>query len=138
MADQYGEYVAVDDLHLNGRLMLGEENTADNDGVKIAYLALMEAIRNQPRDLIDGFTPEQQFFLGYAQIWCQNQTDQVARLLTQTDSHAPWKRARQRSGVELGTISAGVRVQGRGPHGPSERVPHMVAVVHPIAPPSRK
>jgi len=93
VADEYSSFVAVDDLHLNGRLTLGE-NTADNGGIHIALMALRRAMAedaakkpsNQPKD---GFTPEQRFFLGFAQIWCQNQTPESARLLTKTDPHSP-------------------------------------------------
>jgi len=93
VADEYSSFVAVDDLHLNGRLTLGE-NTADNGGIRIALMALRRAMAedaakaraDQPKD---GFTPEQRFFLGFAQIWCQNQTPESARLLTKTDPHSP-------------------------------------------------
>ena len=76
------------DVHLNGRLTLGE-NTADNGGLRVAYMALQRALAGQPRERIDGFTPEQRFFLGFANVWCQNVTEAAARQLAQTDSHSP-------------------------------------------------
>ena len=91
-ADEYSSFVAVKDdkgeVHLNGRLTLGE-NTADNGGLKIAYLALMNIIGNTPVKPIDGFTPQQRFFISYGQIWCQNVTDQEARRLAIVDPHSP-------------------------------------------------
>lgn len=90
IADEYGNFVAVDDLHLNGRLTLGE-NTADNGGVHIALMALRKEMAKDAkvRQTKEGFTPEQRFFLGFAQIWCENHTPQSARLLAKTDPHSP-------------------------------------------------
>jgi endothelin-converting enzyme/putative endopeptidase len=88
LADEYSQFVAVDDVHLDGRLTLGE-NTADNGGVRLAYRALMKRLEGQAAASLDGFTPEQRFFLGYAQIWCQNVTPQAARLRAKTDPHSP-------------------------------------------------
>ncbi len=91
-ADEYSSFVSVKDdkgeVHLNGKLTLGE-NTADNGGLKLAYMALMNIIGSTPVKPIDGFTPEQRFFLAYGQIWCQNVTDQSARMLAITDPHSP-------------------------------------------------
>lgn len=80
----------VDDLKVNGELTLGE-NTADNGGVRIAYMALLEALKGKSVAPIEGFTPEQRLFLGWGQIWCQNSTPQAARLQVQTDPHSPGK-----------------------------------------------
>jgi endothelin-converting enzyme/putative endopeptidase len=90
VADQYAQYVAVADVKLNGKLTLGE-NVADNGGLRIAYMALQEALQGKPAQKIDGFTPEQRLFLGFAQVWCQNITDEAARLRAQTDPHSPGK-----------------------------------------------
>jgi predicted metalloendopeptidase len=91
-ADEYSSFVAVKDdkgeVKLNGRLTLGE-NTADNGGLKLAYMALTNIISSTPVKPIDGFTPEQRFFLAYGQIWCQNVTPQSARVLAITDPHSP-------------------------------------------------
>jgi endothelin-converting enzyme/putative endopeptidase len=89
IADQYGGYTAVDDLKLNGRLTLGE-NTADNGGVRIALMALQDTLSDaSPPPPIDGFTPEQRVFLGWAQIWCQNERPENARMRALTDPHSP-------------------------------------------------
>ena len=88
VADQYSSYVAVDSVHVNGRLTLGE-NTADIGGLKIAYLAMEHAYANKPRDTIAGFTPEQRFFISVAQIWRENTRPAYARQLAITDPHSP-------------------------------------------------
>jgi predicted metalloendopeptidase len=89
---EYSSFVAVTDaqgeVKLNGKLTLGE-NTADNGGLKLAYMALMEIIGNTPVKPIDGYTPQQRFFLSYGQIWCQNVTDQESRKRAKTDPHSP-------------------------------------------------
>ena len=84
---QYGTYPATAAAKLNGKLTLGE-NVADNGGLRIALLALL-ASNGGKRDRIAGFTTEQRFFLGWAQIWCENQTEESARLRQQVDPHAP-------------------------------------------------
>ena len=75
-------------MKLNGKLTLGE-NVADNGGLRIAYMALMDAIAGKSLPKIDGFTPEQRLFLGWGQIWCQNQTEEIRRMYAQTDPHSP-------------------------------------------------
>jgi len=87
IADEYSGFTAVDDVKVNGRLTLGE-NTADNGGVRIALVALTELL-NGKQDKVDGFTPEQRFFLGYAQIYCENTSPEQARLLALTNPHSP-------------------------------------------------
>jgi len=92
IAQQYDGYVTVKDpangdVHLNGKLTLGE-NTADNGGLKVAYAALQKTLAGKPRTKQDGFTPEQRFFLGFANVWCQNVTEASARQLAQTDPHS--------------------------------------------------
>jgi len=91
-AKEYSSFVSVKDdkgeVKLNGKLTLGE-NTADNGGLKLAYMALMNIIGDTPVKPIDGYTPSQRFFLAYGQIWCQNVTDQEARKRVLTDPHSP-------------------------------------------------
>ncbi|HEV2214205.1 MAG TPA: M13 family metallopeptidase [Terracidiphilus sp.] len=76
---------------VNGKLTLGE-NTADNGGIRIAYLALMNTLDDEHKSMdekIDGYTESQRFFLGFAQVWCTNETEQIARQLTLVDPHSP-------------------------------------------------
>jgi predicted metalloendopeptidase len=91
LADEYTKFSPVEGTNLNGRLTLGE-NTADNGGASISYRALQNTMKEKgedPNKQIDGFTPEQRFFLGYAQVWCQNVTPEQARLRARTDPHSP-------------------------------------------------
>ena len=88
VANQYGGYTAVADVKVNGKLTLGE-NVADNGGLRLAWMALQDTMAKKPLATADGFTPEQRFFLGWAQQWCENKTDEFARLHAQTNVHAP-------------------------------------------------
>ena len=92
IVEEYNGFTAVKDdkgeVKLNGKLTLGE-NTADNGGLHLAYMALQSIMGDKFNTPIDGFTPAQRFFIGYGQIWCQNQTDEIARLLAKTDPHSP-------------------------------------------------
>jgi putative endopeptidase len=89
IAKQYSDYVAVDDLHINGELTLGE-NIADIGGLKIAYLALQKALAGKPQpEKIDGFTADQRFFIAYAQSWRRNATPESLRVMIATDPHSP-------------------------------------------------
>jgi putative endopeptidase len=76
---------------LKGDLTLGE-NTADNGGLRIAYMALLDTLAAQGKsinDKIDGYTEAQRYFLGFAQVWCQNRTEQSARQAALVDPHSP-------------------------------------------------
>jgi putative endopeptidase len=85
---QYDGYVAVEDVKLNGALTLGE-NTADLGGLKLAYSALQAYAQAHPEHVKPTrFSPEQQFFLGYAQAWCGKGRPQDSRVRAQTDPHA--------------------------------------------------
>jgi len=88
IADEYSGFTAVDNVKVNGRLTLGE-NTADNGGIRISYMALMERIAGKEMPLIDGYTPPQRFFLSFAQLWCQNRSDEEARRRVLVDPHSP-------------------------------------------------
>jgi putative endopeptidase len=88
---EYDSFVAVDDVHVNGKLTLGE-NTADNGGLRLAYIALLADAKKKNIDLHqkqNGYTPLQQFFLGHGQGWCGSMRPEEIRLLVQTDPHSP-------------------------------------------------
>jgi putative endopeptidase len=86
VVNQFNGYEVEPGLHQNGKLVLGE-SIGDLGGVAIAYAAYEKSIEGKrPKD-IDGFTPEQRFFLGWAQVWGQNQRAESARLQTNTDPH---------------------------------------------------
>jgi len=90
IAKEYSGFSPVPGVNLNGRLTLGE-NAADNGGIRLAYMALMNALANKTvsDEKLDGYTPQQRFFLGFAQVWCQNVTESASRLRAQTDPHSP-------------------------------------------------
>lgn len=89
MVDQFSGYVQVDTLHVNGGLTLGE-NIADYGGMLTAYDALERALdRSGKRETIAGFTPEQRFFIAYAQSWRENTRPEQLRTRVYTDPHAP-------------------------------------------------
>ncbi len=87
---EYGSFEAAPGVHENGKLTLGE-NTADNGGIRLAYMALMDALAKKQEaasSKVDGYTQPQQFYLGFAQVWCANIRPEFARLLAQTDPHS--------------------------------------------------
>ncbi len=88
---EYSGFTAVDDAKVNGKLTLGE-NTADNGGLRLAYIAFLEDAKRKNVDLNqkqDGYTPVQQFFLGYGQNWCGATRPEQLRMQVQTDPHSP-------------------------------------------------
>jgi endothelin-converting enzyme/putative endopeptidase len=87
VANQYSDYPVAGDAHVNGRLTLGE-NTADNGGLRLALTAYLNGPGARVKDKLDGFTPEQRVFLGWAQIWCENTRPEAERLKAQTNPHA--------------------------------------------------
>jgi putative endopeptidase len=95
IADEYSGFQVAPGQNLNGRLTLGE-NTADNGGLRIAFRALEETLARdgaaaEPGYVDgkrDGYTPEQRYFLGFAQVWCENVREANARVLAKTDPHS--------------------------------------------------
>jgi endothelin-converting enzyme/putative endopeptidase len=90
---EYDNFTVVDDVKINGKLTLGE-NTADNGGLRLAYIAFLADAKRKSIDLDqkqNGFTPLQQFFLGFGQDWCGDTRPQQLRLQVQTDPHSPRK-----------------------------------------------
>jgi putative endopeptidase len=85
---QYDQYVVLKDLHVNGSLTMGE-NIADNGGVAIAYQAFKNTEQGKGDKKIDGLTPDQRFFLAYAQVWRLKKRDEVIRMSISTDPHSP-------------------------------------------------
>ena len=88
VVNQYNGFVAVDTLHVNGRLTLGE-NLADLGGINVAYEAFKKTAEGQSNKTLDGFTPDQRFFLSFAQIWRGLQRPEAAAQQIQTDPHSP-------------------------------------------------
>ncbi len=121
--NEYDGFVAVDDVHVRGKLTLGE-NTADNGGLRISHMALLDVLATTPEKDKDGFTPDQRFFVGWAQVWCENDTGSR----TSAGAH---QRAfssqvpRQRRG---GKYASSRRPSAARPahHGPQACLPHLV------------
>jgi endothelin-converting enzyme/putative endopeptidase len=88
ISDQYSQYTIVDRIKINGKLTLGED-VADLGGLILAYMAWQEQTRGQSLQPIDGFTPEQRFFIGYGQSWCANVRDETKRVNAVADPHSP-------------------------------------------------
>ena len=88
LVKEYSSFTAVDEVKVNGELTLGE-NTADNGGLRLAHMALIDVLAGKHPAKRDGFTAEQRLFLGFAQIWCGNSTPESKRMLAQTDPHSP-------------------------------------------------
>jgi len=74
-------------IHLNGKLTLGE-NAADNGGLRIAYMALVDSLKGKEQPLIDEYTPEQRVFMGWGTVWCNNYRDKAAALQAKTNEHS--------------------------------------------------
>jgi predicted metalloendopeptidase len=88
VADQFDAYEPVPGLKINGKLTLGE-NIADLGGIKLSFAAMKRARQGYPISEKDGFTDDQQFFLGFAQGWCTNMREEMLRLRVATDTHSP-------------------------------------------------
>jgi endothelin-converting enzyme/putative endopeptidase len=91
IVDEYSKFT-VGDTHINGKLTLGE-NTADNGGMRLAYIAFLARAAQEDIDLnkksTDGYTSMQQFFIGFGQDWCAQWRPELERLIATTDPHAP-------------------------------------------------
>jgi len=90
ISNQYSQYVIIDDIKINGKLTLGED-VADLGGILLAYVAWQDQTKDQKLEPLEGFTPEQRFFIGYAQDWCGNIRDESKRLRATIDPHSPDK-----------------------------------------------
>lgn len=91
LVKEYGGFTAVDDVKVNGKLTLGE-NTADNGGLVLAYMAYLERAKANGVDLTaekDGYTSPQRFYIGFAQNWCENARPEQVRNQVLTDGHSP-------------------------------------------------
>lgn len=88
LVSQYNNYAVFDDLHVNGKLTLGE-NIGDLSGVTIAYKAYKASLAGKPAPIINGLTGDQRFFMGYAQIWRAKFVEKALRNRVATDPHSP-------------------------------------------------
>ena len=87
---QFNSYVVIDSLTINGQLTLGE-NIADLGGLTIAYAAFQKTENAKSKTLLDGFTPQQRFFINFAQVWRNNIRPEELKKRLKTDPHSPGK-----------------------------------------------
>jgi len=87
LAAQFDQVIVLGDTHANGRFTLGE-NIADQGGLRVAYTAYHNSLNGKPGKDIDGFTPDQRFYLGYANVWAGNIRDEEILRRTKTDPHS--------------------------------------------------
>ena len=88
IADWFSEQEAVPGLKVNGQKTLGE-NVSDNGGLKIAYRAVENRMKQEPLGIVEGFTPAQRFYLAYARVWASNSTPEYTAMLVNSDVHSP-------------------------------------------------
>ena len=91
LVKEYGGFTAIDDVKVNGQNTLGE-NTADNGGLLLAYMAYLDRAKKQgvdPSAKIGGYTGPQRFYIAWAQNWCENSRPEITRERAQTDVHSP-------------------------------------------------
>ena len=136
VSDQYSQYTVVDDIKINGKLTMGED-VADLGGTLLAYIAWKNATPGKNLQPIDGFTPDQRFFIGMAQWACDDERpEEQAR---QRDHRSAFARqvSHQRRGFELAGIREGVFLQGRSAHGARKGVPRLVMPPGQAPPPAQ-
>ena len=88
LADNFSHFEVLPGVKINGEQTLGE-NIGDNGGLNIAFTALQNSMKQHPLITIDGFTPEQRFFLAWGRVWASNMTPEVIRYLITVDVHSP-------------------------------------------------
>ncbi len=123
VVDQYSAYEPLPGLHINGKLTQGE-NIADIGGLKIAYAAFKKAQaahHDDPNKKIDGFTPDQRFFLAWAQIWRANQRDQETEAASQHRSAFAGPFPHHRPRLQHAGIPKSLRPARQQPDGPSRK-----------------
>jgi putative endopeptidase len=125
VADEYSGFEATEGVRLNGKLTLGE-NTADNGGLRIAFMALESTLSNEDRGRTDGdgFSPEQRFFMAYGESWAQMRRPNI-RLMAQSDPHSN-PRTRANGGIEYAGVSESLRLQEGAAHGAGECLSRLV------------
>lgn len=90
LVDYFGNYEVAPGKKVNGQMTLGE-NIGDNGGLNIAFQAMRNSMRRKPLGTIDGFTPEQRFFLAWGRVWASNASPEITDYLLKVDVHSPNK-----------------------------------------------
>ncbi len=121
-----GGYTAVDDVKLNGKLTLGE-NVADNGGLRLGVDGADGRPQDQARSAeADGFTPEQRFFVGWAQMWCENRTEEIARSARPDQPALARQLPHERRRLEHAGVPEGVQLPGHIEDGEAAGLPGVV------------
>src|SRR5205814_498160 len=90
IVDEYNGFYPIEDVHLNGKLTLGE-NTADNGGLRLAHMALSRSLNGNLDQKLGELTADQAFFVGWGQVWCEMSRPEAARQLALTNEHSAGK-----------------------------------------------
>ena len=126
LTDQYGQYIVVDDMHINSKLTLGED-LADFGGLVLALVAWkMEMAAHPAPAEVDGFKPDQRFFIGMAQWACSNERPEQLRLNAATNPHSPNIYRVNGLVANFKEFETGVRVQAGPADGPGQALPGVV------------
>ena len=120
VVDQYAQYVVVDDIHINSKLTEGED-VADLGGTILAYIAWKDATKGQDLQPIDGLTPDQRFFVGFAQWACENDRPENLRVRAITDPHSPAKYRINGVVVNMPEFGTAFGCKARLAHGEAQR-----------------
>ncbi|MDX1939848.1 MAG: M13 family metallopeptidase, partial [Saprospiraceae bacterium] len=122
VANQYNEFTVLDSLHVNGQLTLGE-NIADLGGVTLAYEAFKLTEQGKSNEIVNGLTPDQRFFMGYANIWRIKNRPEFAAMLINVDVHSPekWRVNGPLTNFEPFYAAFGVKEGDKMYRAPSER-----------------
>ncbi len=123
--DQYAQYTIVDDIKINSKLTSGED-VADLGGTLLAYIAWKDATAGATLESKDGFTPDQRFFIGFAQWACNDQRPENLRVNAITNPHSPGKYRDQRDRGEPARVPEGVLLRGERADGARETLPRVV------------
>ena len=118
--DQYDGYAIEPGVHHQGKQVLGEA-LGDLAGVRLAYLALQRSMQRHPVPVIDGLSPEQQFFIAWGQFRGAAESPELQRQMVKADPHPTVPVPSDRPAVELAGVPAGLRLQGRIGHGEAAR-----------------
>ena len=125
--DQYAGYVIVDDIHINSKLTSGED-VADLGGTLLAYIAWKKQTASERLKDVDGFTPDQRFFVGMAQWACENERPENLRVSAITDPHSPGFARINGVVTQHAGVPEGVRLQGRAADGACADVQGLVGL----------
>ena len=125
ISDQYSQYVAVDDIKINGKLTLGED-IADLGGLILAYMAWQDDTKGERSEPLEGFTPAQRFFIAYGQSWCASTRDETETSARYCRPAFSGQVPRQWRSLKHAGVSGSISLQGGFGHGKRESLQGVV------------